>query len=381
MSNLVPDALPEGIPPGPVETAAAPADPAPVQATRRFPLHPNFWWALLWCVGALLFTQVPGAVVTIGVLLGAVFLQFIALDDLGSTETLFSHPVGLVAVGAGVVAAHLLLIGMALLCLRLIAGRDWHRQVALRWPAFSHVLLVLLMVPAFMVLAHGGYYLFRHVLHLPSMLDMLGGGMEQVERSFGGMPLLAGALLIGVMPGLSEELWCRAFLGRGIVGRHGYLLGVLGTSFLFGLIHVDPCQGGMAMLVGMILHFIYLTSRSLLIPMVLHFLNNSLAVASTSLPQRAILLPEGEPAPWFLYLAAGLALLAIGWTLYQSRARLATLPGAEPWQPPFPGVTCPPSDSATVVATPFPSLVNIGLVSTALAFFVVAVWLILQAGG
>src|SRR4051812_36831313 len=29
----------------------------------RFPLHPNILWAILWCIGMLLFTQVVGAIV------------------------------------------------------------------------------------------------------------------------------------------------------------------------------------------------------------------------------------------------------------------------------------------------------------------------------
>lgn len=379
MSSDLPDALPVEEPLGPLpESVPPPAPPAP-PAPRAFPLHPNFWWGILWSIGALLLTQVPGALATLVIILGAVALRLITLDQLDGPDALFENPVGLVAVGAGVVFAHLLLILLSLLCLRVVVGRDWPRQIALRLPTFAHVVLVVLLVPAFMVLAHGGYHYLRHVLELPSVLDMLGGGMDQMERSFGGMPLLVGALLIGVMPGLSEELWCRAFLGRGIVGKHGYLLGILGTSFLFGAIHVDPCQGGMAMLVGIILHYVYLTSRSLLIPMFLHFLNNSLAVAFTQLPAKDLLLPEGLPAPWYLYVAAAFALLAIALAFYQSRARLVARTDADPWQPPFPGVVCPPAESGTIVHSPGLSLLSLLLVSLALVAFLAAVAFGLQA--
>src|SRR3954468_23799191 len=113
---------------------------------------------------------------------------------------------------------------------------------------------------------------------MPSLSDTGLGGMEEMEKAFGSWPVLLGVFLIGVLPGIGEELWCRGFLGRGLVGTHGVVLGILGTSFLFGLIHVDPCQGTMAMLMGVGLHVVYQLTRSLWMPMLLHFLNNSLAV-------------------------------------------------------------------------------------------------------
>ena len=74
--------------------------------------------------------------------------------------------------------------------------------------------------------------------------------MEAMVKEFRTWPWQFGVLVIGLGPGLSEELWCRGFLGRGLVEHYGVILGVLLTSFLFGLIHGDPHQGTMAMLMG-----------------------------------------------------------------------------------------------------------------------------------
>lgn len=336
-------------------------------------MHPNFWWGILWCIGLLLFTQIPGAVVSLITIAVAMILtpSLLSTRDLQSSDSLLANPVVQFAMGAGILSAHALIILISLLLLRVVVGRDWTRQVALRTPNLSHVLLIFALVPAFMVLANGAYYVLRHVLHFPSVFKLMGGGgMEEMEKSFGSWPLVIGVLVIGLLPGISEELWCRAYLGRGIVGKHGYVLGVLGTSFLFGLIHIDPCQGGMAAVLGVVLHYVYLTSRSLFIPMLLHFLNNGMAVVLTRFPQVAALAPAEAPSHWLLYLNAGFLLFAVCFAFYQSRARLVTPEGAEGWTPPWAGVGCPSADSATVVQTPTPSVASIVLVVVALVAFV-----------
>src|SRR5262249_59009304 len=114
------------------------------------------------------------------------------------------------------------------------------------------------------------------------------------------------------------------FVGRGLVARYGPIRGVLLTSFLFGLMHVVPRQVAYAAVMGVILHFTYLTTRSLLIPMLLHFLNNSLSVVATQLPSLYILNAEPERIPVLLYASALLLLGAVCLALYDSRARLVS---------------------------------------------------------
>jgi uncharacterized protein len=362
MSTNILDALP-AYPDEPTPPPAPPAPPKP----KGFPLHPNFWWGLLWSVGSLLLTQVPAGIVVAIIMVGGslLFPKLVPPEAMQDPAQMMQNPVILIAMGIGLVIAHLLLIALSLVCLRVLAGRDWHRQVALRPPSFRHVLLTFAIVPAFMVLASASAYFFGEVLHFPSMLKQLMGDLEGIT----GPATVIAAAIIGVMPAFSEEFWCRAFLGRGIVGKHGYVLGVLGTSFLFGAIHVDPVQGCMAMVLGIILHYAYLTSRSLMVPMLLHFLNNSLAVALGGVEAWQQVVPNKDLPAWPVLAAAAFLLLAVAYAFYQSRARLVTPEGAEPWQPPYPGVVWPPPGSATTVRSPGLSALSILLVLLGLAAF------------
>ena len=109
-------------------------------------------------------------------------------------------------------------------------------------------------------------------------------------------------------------------------------MGVVLTSFFFGAIHGDPHQGMMAACMGLALHFSYLMSRSLFVPMLLHFFNNSLDVVADKLPD----LPRRNlenmdtnagAIPWPLFVAAGCLLAAVGWAFYTSRGRLVRVVG------------------------------------------------------
>jgi membrane protease YdiL (CAAX protease family) len=392
MSGIDPVHRPEEtVPPGEAPASPPPPLALPVHAPGvdyvPFPLHPNFWWGILWCIGLLLFTQIPGGLVSIVLIVLAVLINpaLVPRGDGGpdAMNALLGSPIVQVSIGLGLLVAHGLIILFALLLLRILAGRDWPRQVALRRPSAVHALLVLVMAPACLVLANAIYAFFRHVLHVPSLGQLIPGmpDMEQMEGTITGWVLPIAVFLIGVVPALSEELWCRAFLGRGLVGKHGVVLGVLGTSLLFGFIHVDPAQGSMAAVFGIVLHYVYLTTRSLLMPMLLHFLNNSMSVTLGRLPALAALDKVEEPIVLIGLLTGSMFLfVAVCWALHESRARLVSTGEGPVWQPPYPGVALPPTGSDTRVEAPAPSPLAALLVLGGVVAFAVGLFLALQAG-
>jgi membrane protease YdiL (CAAX protease family) len=340
------------------------------------PPHPNFWWSWLWCFFFLITTQIPGAVVA-GVILAAMVLiwpdQF-SKGTVTDQTSLMKSPQLSFALAVAFFITELLVIGVSLLVIRLVVGRDWPRQLAVRRPSLAHTVLAVASLPALVMLGNVAYDFLRNVLHMPSMSDLGIGGMEEMIKVFSQWPWPFAVLVIGVGPGIGEELWCRGFLGRGLVGTHGILLGVLASSFFFGLIHLDPCQGTMAMLMGLWLHFVYLTTRSLWLPMLLHFLNNSFSVVASRIPQLELLDAKAGDIPTLVYLAGGLLLAAVAYGLYQSRARLEA-EGTEPipnWRPPYAGVEYPPSHSGTRVVHPPVSVPAFALAGASFFLFVTA---------
>ena len=329
--------------------------------------QPGFLWSLLWCLGFLIVTQVPGAVIASGIL---ILYGLTHREALASASGLLNSPVMSVAMAAAFFVTEILVVGVSLLVIRLMIGRDWMRQLAVRRPSAAHVVLALASLPALIVLANCSYALLKRGLPDFSKLFGTPDMMTQMMSIFTQWWWPFGVLVIGLGPGVGEELWCRGFLGRGLVGRYGVFLGVVCSSFFFGLIHVDPAQGTMALLMGLYLHFTYLVTRSLLVPMMLHFLNNSLAVVSGRIPILDASMRTPAKAPLHLFVAAAVLLAVVIWALYTSRARLAPQDTAALWRPTAPGVEYPPEGSGVRVVHPRPSYAAFGLTLLAFAGFV-----------
>lgn len=436
-------------------TGAAPPDVGlPARSLVQQPRwpHPSFGWALLWCLLLWLVTQVPGAIVVALIIAAVAILSpsTLPMETLSKPDELYKTNAVNVALAVGQFFAEILLIGFSWLVIRLVIGKDWMRQLALRRPSLSHTLLALAGFPVLALLGNIAYELLRQSHRVPSISDpnplnvvyfwaavfmvlcaavlaawllagfgwtrklaarparpadllaaavifpvlvggilivyeglrgifrapglesMKLGGMEEMVEIFGKWPLGFAVLVIGVGPGLGEELWCRGFLGRGLVGSHGAVLGVLATSFLFGFIHGDPCQGAMAMIVGLWLHFVYLTTRSLWLPILLHFLNNSLSVVASRIPSLRQLDAKPQEIPVLIYVTGLLLFGCVAYALYQSRARLTARSPDLPtlWRPAFEGVEYPPAGSGIRVLHPLPSVLASVLVCGAFLSFI-----------
>jgi membrane protease YdiL (CAAX protease family) len=340
---------------------------------QRRPPHPDFWWALLWCVAFLISVVVLSLVVAIPMLFALKFWS-----GASALEQALSAQGGFLTWITGISIA--IEIVFALVVLRFVVGGEWRREIAVRLPSVTHLILVLLSFLPMVLLSNGVYELIKLVV--PDVFALVGmrDPMEFALEMAGSWPLSVAVLLIGVGPALAEELWCRGFLGRGLVGNYGAVAGVFLTSFLFGSIHLVPRQGIAAMFLGLWLHFAYLATRSLLVPMLLHFMNNALAVASLRIPGIATL----ETPPWLavsLYSTGALLFIVVAWTLYRCRARLLP-PQGEPdyWPPAYPGVECPPSWSLTTITHPWPNWIEIGLLVLIFGAFVTQIVLLAASG-
>jgi membrane protease YdiL (CAAX protease family) len=404
MHDDLPPLLPEAPRPAPPADAltiapAGPTEPIPLPAPGEEPRlrkpHPGFWFALLWCVGFVIFTQIPAAVAG-GIVLAAEVMFFPSLarevQQARNTEEVLATRAGVYSTEVALLVAEVLVIGVSWLVIRLVVGRNWPRQLALRRPGWAHVVLAVASLPALVLLADGSYALLKW-LGVPNFGELLqwlgvkgpGGaklpGVEEMARSFGEWPAPLAVLLVGLGPGIGEELWCRGFLGRGLVGRYGWW-GVLATSFFFGFIHLDPQQGAMAMLMGLWLHFTYLASRSLLVPMLLHFLNNSLSVVSSRIEILNRMDQQAGDIPPYVYGTAVLLIVAVGWALWRSRARLEGEAGGPAlWRPPYPGVEYPPPGTFTRVVHPRPPLTAALAAAAAFGVFVACCVLAFGAAG
>lgn len=83
---------------------------------------------------------------------------------------------------------------------------------------------------------------------------------------------------MALLPALAEELLFRGFLFGWLSARWGTSVGLIGSSCLFGVIHLELAQGVAAAVLGLYLGGIRLRTGSVHAPILCHAANNSLAV-------------------------------------------------------------------------------------------------------
>lgn len=344
------------------EPEPAPEPPLVVQVAPPPPPkpRPGLFEALFWCV-AFVAAQLVGAVLFIFGALGIHALQraepgkFFGdqLDGL-IKSTSKAVPVDqrpppppemANALAWGMFGAQVVSLGLIALVLPRRIGRDWKRQIGVRRPPVAHVILVVLMLPGFIICASGLAY----------AMEMLGArrldSADALRDVFSAWPIWMTVLTVGVGPGVVEELWCRGFLGRGLSARYGLAVGVVLTSLLFALMHLQPAYVLVYGAMGAFLHFTYLASRSIWVPILLHTLNNGMGAV---MHVNKVLL-RLDPAPGtvvpVVYLAAASLLLFGCIAMWTGRVVVRGPKLKEPtFVPESPGVSLPPPGSVDTLA-------------------------------
>jgi uncharacterized protein len=100
----------------------------------------------------------------------------------------------------------------------------------------------------------------------------------QAITSSGNDWIWAAVLVIGLMPGIDEELFFRGYIQTRLTERWGTFVAITITASLFGIIHLDPVQGPFAAAIGAYLGYLTVLTRSVIPAMMCHAFNNTLFV-------------------------------------------------------------------------------------------------------
>jgi len=351
-----------GQPPSPgVETAPEAVARVIPELTPQKP-GPGLPMAFVWIV---LFFAIQFAVVigiAMAVMIGHVVVQGRA--GIAAGQQAIRQPGIVLSLGTFAVLVSILTItGLAL-------RTRFRRALAVRLPTLTHVILVCLLAPPLYLLVLQVAVWAMTILPEIGILKDL---EETVKNAPYALVLIGGA----VMPGVSEEILCRGFLGRGLVARWGPVLGILFTSMLFGLIHIEPVQICYAAFIGVILHVVYLSSKSLLAPMLLHALNNAIAFSPTALkdsvPQLSEVMNRWEhegAMPLVVLMPAVLAVATLLILFRQTQVRWYRDDG-EPWDPGYVTAEMPPRRVNPRARAGSPKLWTVLLAALAYLTFVV----------
>ena len=138
-------------------------------------------------------------------------------------------------------------------------------------------LIVLAVLAINLVAAYVNSYVLTSVF--PGLNGMLSGSDTATATWY---EILMSLVTVAFVPAVCEEI-----LFRGVIVTHllpyGRTVALLGSGFLFGLMHGNPMQFFYTSLLGVILAYVYVKTRSLGVCMVLHFINNAISVLQSAL--------------------------------------------------------------------------------------------------
>lgn len=312
----------------PEENQDPPSDELTVDAPSKRP-GPGFLESVAWTIAAMM-SQVIGSIIAIIVIMvlyvassGIPEQQLqMKLQDEDFLMELLREYTGVnltITMGVFFVAVS------TIVALRL--GSHRQRAIPFHPPSAWHIFLTCLWVlPLSLISGQLGLLAGLGWDHLTQVFPSLEGldglnVMESIGDIIKDMPPWLVYLLIAVFPAVTEELLFRVLIGRGLVARHGVVMGVALTTLLFAAVHMHPVHMIALLPLSVAIHVSYLSSRSVWIPMLAHFLNNSLAV-SVLLNFDAEDIPAGageEFLPWYVTLTAAIFCLMIGRMYWQSR--------------------------------------------------------------
>lgn len=346
------------------------------------PPGPGIPEAVGWMIGVLVI-HVIGMVVAV---FGLLTFQIAEITSQGGTPSVTEFQAMITALPE-TFALELMTIEMlvflvsAVVATRLRLGPRTSHLLGIRSLEMSHVLMIAAVsIP--ISLMCGGFHQFtlsiwnEFFAHLPGMsfFDHLNVN-ESIKPLGRTAPLGLLFLVVAVAPAIGEEVIFRGIIGRGLVARHGILAGVIMTSVLFAAVHIHPAHVVALLPLAFFIHLVYLVTRSILAPMLLHLLNNSLAVvllkATATVPALEGASEPDMPA-YVLLISAGIVGL-VGWTLWKSRVDYRTEDG-EVWNPGYPTVEMPPeSVGASLAMTGCPVGLRRGAIGLAGAYSLVFV--------
>lgn len=139
-------------------------------------------------------------------------------------------------------------------------------------------------------------------------------GVQQTI-GLGGWAILSSVVAAPIL----EEILFRGVIFESCAERWGRGVGLVVSALLFGVIHIIPVQVINAFVVGLILGYVYLRTRSLLSVIIIHAFNNAIAYITMAFfgDSSDVTLRDLIPTDWLYWIIYGLSALIFGWAIWR----------------------------------------------------------------
>ena len=100
---------------------------------------------------------------------------------------------------------------------------------------------------------------------------------ELMKQMTGG-PLWSSFLVVAIFAPIFEEWLCRGMVLRGLLTKMKPVWAIIISALFFAVIHGNPWQALNAFLIGLLMGYVYYKTGSLILTMIIHFVNNGTSV-------------------------------------------------------------------------------------------------------
>lgn len=216
---------------------------------------------------------IPGSKVSPG---DGLILYLVGLLLLFYIGSLFQQKLGFY----GIAATQALVLGLPLLVAFYLKA-DIRQTFKLRLPRVRDIFGGLTLWAGAFILANLAGALLLHLF--PQNEEVV----SQLAIILKGETLLITLLVVALLPAICEELFFRGFIFSSLEGSVKTRFAIFLTGFMFALYHLDFIRIAPTFILGVLFTLALFKSGSILIPMIMHFINNAVAVTVLFYPEIA----------------------------------------------------------------------------------------------
>ena len=118
---------------------------------------------------------------------------------------------------------------------------------------------------------------------LPEMPELLKQALEQLTEG----PVWIALLSVSIFAPFFEEWLCRGIVLRGLLKKMKPGWAIVVSALFFAVLHMNPWQAIPAFILGLLFGYVYYRTGSLKLTMLMHCVNNTLAVICSHIPSLA----------------------------------------------------------------------------------------------
>lgn len=121
------------------------------------------------------------------------------------------------------------------------------------------------------------YLNFKVTTTAPLMKQFYDFMIKALEQMMEG-PFWSSFLVTAIFAPIFEEWMCRGMVLRGLLTKMKPVWAIVLSALFFAIIHLNPWQALNAFVIGLVMGYIYYKTGSLLLTMLIHFVNNASSV-------------------------------------------------------------------------------------------------------